>query len=181
MIRDSKRAAEIVQHIRALAKKTKPQPVGLDLNAIVGESASLLQREVTSHRVALRRELAPRLPAVLGDKVQLQQVMINLIINGLQAMAGVEDRPRELVIRSLQDEAGQVLVSVQDSGVGIGRENASRLFDAFFTTKPDGMGMGLSICRTIIEAHGGRVWAAANSGPGATFQFSLPSIRGGAP
>jgi len=181
MIGDSKRAAAIVQHIRALAKKTKSQPVGLDLNAIVDESASLLQREVTSHRVALRRELAPGLPAILGDRVQLQQVMINLIINGLQAMAGVEDRARELVIRSLQDEAGQVLVSVQDSGVGIGRENASRLFDAFFTTKPDGMGMGLSICRTIIEAHGGRVWAAANSGPGATFQFSLPSIRGGAP
>jgi signal transduction histidine kinase len=181
MIGDSKRAAEIVQHIRALNKKTNAHPVGLDLNAIIGESTSLLQREMASHRVALRRELAPLLPAVLGDRVQLQQVMINLIINGLQAMAAVVDRPRELVIRSLQDEAGQVLVSVQDSGVGIDPENANRLFDAFFTTKPDGMGMGLSICRTIIEAHGGRVWAAGNSGPGATFQFSLPSIPEGAP
>jgi signal transduction histidine kinase len=119
---------------------------------------------------------APGLPPVLADKIQLQQVMVNLIINGAQAMATVDDRPRQLVIRSRQDETGQLLVSVQDSGVGINLEHANRLFEAFFTTKSDGMGMGLSICRTIIEGYGGRIWASNNSGPGATFQFSLPSI-----
>jgi signal transduction histidine kinase len=110
----------------------------------------------------------------------LQQVIINLIFNGIQAMAAVDDRSRELVIRSHRDDGAQVLVSVQDSGIGIDPRNASRLFDAFFTTKPDGMGMGLAICRTIVEAHGGRLWASSNAGPGATFQFSLPAIREGA-
>jgi signal transduction histidine kinase len=111
---------------------------------------------------------------ILGDQVQLQQVIINLVMNGIEAMQSVTDRPRELVIRSLQDETQQVLVSVTDRGVGFSTEIADRLFNAFFTTKSSGMGMGLSICRSIVEAHGGRLWATANAPHGATFQFVLP-------
>jgi signal transduction histidine kinase len=119
-------------------------------------------------------ELAPALPMILADRVQLQQVIINLVMNGIEAMQSVSDRPRELVIRSLQDKTQEVLVSVTDCGVGIAAENADRLFNAFFTTKPRGMGMGLSICRSIMEAHNGRLWATANVPHGATFQFTLP-------
>jgi PAS domain S-box-containing protein len=177
MISDGKRASEIVQRIRALTKKSEQQSASVDLNNVIRESVSLVQHEVATQRVALSMDLAPGLPAILGDGVQLQQVVINLLINGIQAMASVNDRVYELTIRSQRDEGGQVLVSVQDSGIGIDPQTAGRLFDAFFTTKPNGMGMGLSICRTIIEAHGGRLWASSNAGPGATFQFSLPSIR----
>jgi signal transduction histidine kinase len=177
MIGDGKRASGIIQRIRALTKKTETQSAPVDLNNVISESVSLVSREVSSHRVALRVELMSGLPSVLGDGLQLQQVIINLIMNGIQAMASVDDRSCELTIRSRADETGQVLVSLQDSGVGIDPQNASRLFDAFFTTKPDGMGMGLSICRTIIDAHGGRLWASGNAGPGATFQFSLPAVR----
>ena len=134
----------------------------------------MVQRELLSHRVSLRTELAPALPMVLADRVQLQQVIINLVINGIEAMQPVTDRPRELEIRSRQDEALQVLVTVKDCGVGISAEDADRLFEPFFTTKSSGMGMGLSICRSIIEAHGGRVWATANVPQGAVFSFTLP-------
>jgi signal transduction histidine kinase len=118
--------------------------------------------------------LTSPLPMILGDRVQLQQVIINLVINGIEAMQSVTDRSRELVIRSGQDETRQAIVSVMDCGVGISAENADRLFNPFFTTKSSGMGMGLSICRSIMEAHGGRLSASKNEGPGATFQFFLP-------
>ena len=134
----------------------------------------MVQRELLRQRVSLRTELAPALPAVLADRVQLQQVIINLVMNGIEAMQPVTGRPRQLVIRSDHDEARQVLVAVEDCGVGISAENAERLFNAFFTTRSGGMGMGLAICRSIIEAHGGRISAANNAGPGATFQFTLP-------
>jgi signal transduction histidine kinase len=133
-----------------------------------------MQREIFNHQVSLRMELAPALPAILGDRVQLQQVIINLVMNGIEAMQSVTDRPRELVIRSRQDEKQLVLASVTDCGVGISAEDADRLFNAFFTTKSGGIGMGLSICRSIMEAHGGRLWATANIPHGATFQFTLP-------
>ncbi len=136
-----------------------------------------MQRQLVSHQVSLRIELAPALPMILGDRVQLQQVLINLMMNGIEAMQSVTDRPRELVIRSAQVEAQQVLVSVTDCGSGISAENADRLFNAFFTTKSSGMGMGLSICRSIVEAHGGRLSTYGNEGPGATFQFVLPLHR----
>jgi signal transduction histidine kinase len=127
--------------------------------------------------VSLRTELAPALPVVLADRIQLQQVLINLVMNGIEAMQAVPDRQRELAIRSHQGEADQVLVTVKDSGVGITAEDAGRLFNAFFTTKTDGMGMGLSICRSIIEAHRGQLSASDNVGPGATFQFALPAYK----
>jgi signal transduction histidine kinase len=133
-----------------------------------------VQGELSSHWVSLRTELAPALPMILADRVQLQQVIINLVMNGIEAMEPVGDRPRELVIRSRGDETHGVLLSVTDCGVGISADDADRLFKAFFTTKPSGMGMGLSICRSIVEAHGGRLSASRNQEAGATFQFVLP-------
>jgi len=124
--------------------------------------------------VALRLELASALPPVLGDRIQLQQVLMNLLINSLQAMAQVTDRSRELLIRSQRHHIDQVLVEVRDSGIGIDQEKADRLFSTFFTTKPDGVGIGLSICRSIIQAHGGQIWASPNTDPGATLQCTLP-------
>jgi PAS domain S-box-containing protein len=181
IISDGARASEVIWRLRALSKKTEPERVPLDLNDIIDDVIPLIQREVINHGVWLRLDLAPELPPVLGDRVQLQQVIINLLINGIQAMASVTVGPRELIIRSRRHEADMVLVAVQDSGIGVAPENVARLFNAFFTTKRDGMGMGLSICRSIVEAHGGRIWASGNTGPGATFQFALPSIQERAP
>jgi C4-dicarboxylate-specific signal transduction histidine kinase len=175
IVRDSNRASDVIQRIRALAKKTEPEMVALDINDVIREAISLEQREMLSQRVSLRTELASALPPVLGDRVQLQQVVINLVMNALEAMAPVTDRPRDMLIRSHQDDANEVLVAVRDSGMGIDSESAERLFNAFFTTKPSGMGMGLSISRSIIVAHGGRLWVSPNADHGATFQFTLPS------
>jgi signal transduction histidine kinase len=177
IIEDGNRAAEVIRRIRALSKNAEPQTAPLDLNDVVNEVIPLVQHELLSHRVSLRMELAPALPVVLADRVLLQQVIINLVINGIEAMRPVTDRPRELVIGSQQGEADQILVVVRDCGVGIPADNADQLFKAFFTTKSSGMGMGLSICRSIIEAHGGRLSASRNVGPGATFQFALPARR----
>jgi PAS domain S-box-containing protein len=174
IIDDGNRASDVIRRVRALANKTDIEKAPLDVNDVVREVITLVQRELTSHGVSLRTELAPALPMILGDRVQLQQVIINLVMNGAEAMQSVTDRPRELVIRSRQDGAHQVLVSVTDCGVGIPAENVDRLFNAFFTTKSSGMGMGLSICRSIMEAHGGRLWATVNVLHGATFQLTLP-------
>jgi len=174
VIDDGNRASEVIRRVRALANKTEIEKVPLDINAVVREVIALVQRELISHQVSLRTELAPALPMILGDRVQLQQVVINLVMNGIEAMQSVTDRPRELVVRSRQDETHRVLVSVTDCGVGISAEHADRLFNAFFTTKSGGMGMGLSICRSIMDGHGGRLWTAANVPHGATFQFTLP-------
>jgi PAS domain S-box-containing protein len=174
MIDDGNRASEVMRRVRALANKTSIEKAPLDVNDVVRETIVLVQRELISHQVLLRMELAPALPMILGDRVQLQQVIINLVMNGVEAMQPVTDRSRELVIRSHQDETQQVLVSVTDCGVGIAAENADRLFNPFFTTKSSGMGMGLSICRSIMEGHGGRLWATANLPHGAMFQFTLP-------
>jgi PAS domain S-box-containing protein len=175
IINDGNRASEVIRRVRALANKTEIEKVPLDVNDVVRETIPLVQRELISHQVLLRMELAPTLPMILGDRVQLQQVIINLVMNGIESMQSVTDRPRELVIRSGQDETEQVLVSVTDCGLGISAENADRLFTAFFTTKSSGMGMGLSICRSIIDAHGGRLWATACEPQGALFQFTIPA------
>jgi PAS domain S-box-containing protein len=174
VINDGIRASDVVRRVRALAHKTDVEKAPLDVNDIVREVIALVQRELASHRVSLRTELAPALPKILGDRVQLQQVIINLVMNGIEAMQAVTDRRRELVIRSRQEEMQRVLLSVTDCGVGISAENANRLFNAFFTTKSSGLGMGLSICRSIVEAHGGRLSASGDEGHGATFQFVLP-------
>ena len=174
IIRDGQRASEVIQRIRALATKTDPQRARLDLHDVIHEVVRLVHREVLGHQVSLRTDLAPALPPVLGDRVQLQQVLINLVINGIDAMTSVTDRPRALLIRAHQLDADRVGVAVQDAGIGIDPVHIDQLFHPFFTTKPSGMGMGLSISRSIIEAHGGRLWAAPNAGPGATFQFILP-------
>jgi C4-dicarboxylate-specific signal transduction histidine kinase len=176
MIGDSRRASEIIQRIRALSRRTELKKTQLGLNEVIEEVVTLLAREVGNHRASLELELGHDLPPVLADRVQLQQVLINLVLNGVQAMAAVTERPRRLTILSGLTEPNNVLVSVRDSGVGLTADDSERLFQTFFTTKPDGMGMGLSICRSIIEAHGGRIWAKSNGDePGAVFNFSLPA------
>jgi signal transduction histidine kinase len=170
-------AGEVITRLRALSRKTAPEMVRLDINEVVNEVLSLIRREISNQQVSVRLDLAASLPPIFGDRVQLQQVILNLLVNGIQAIALVRDRPRELLIRSQADNTAQILVEVGDSGIGIDPAHASLLFNAFFTTKADGMGMGLSICRSIIEAHGGRIWASPNAGPGTTFQFTLPAHR----
>jgi len=177
IIDDGNRAGDVVQRVRGLVSKNTDQKVSLDINEIVNEVIALLHRELLSHRISLRTKLTPAPGVVLGDRVQLQQVILNLIVNSIEAMQPVTGRPRELVIRTQQEEAQQILVAVTDCGVGLTAENANRVFDAFFSTKSGGMGMGLSICRSIVESHGGRLSACGNGGLGATFQFSLPIHR----
>ena len=173
MICDAKRASDVVQRLRMFASKAPAQRLPLDLNATIIESIALLQREIQAHRIVLKTDLAHSLPPVLADRIGLQQVVINLMMNGMQAMEPVTDRLRQLFVRSTV-EADQALVAVQDSGIGLQPVAADRLFTSFFTTRHDGMGLGLSICRSIVESHGGHIWASSNVGPGATFRFTLP-------
>jgi len=173
MVRDGRRAGDIITRIRALSKKTATEKESLDVNAIIQEVVGLVQAEVRRNRVALRTALADGLPPVLGDRVQLQQVVLNLMMNGIEAMRPVEDRARVLVIRTQKGDDGQVRVAVQDCGVGLDSENMDRIFDAFYTTKREGMGLGLSISRSIVENHKGQLRVMANDGPGATFEFTL--------
>jgi PAS domain S-box-containing protein len=173
IIRDGNRAADVVSRVRGLFKKAWPTKERLNINEAIEEVVILTQGEARRNKVALRTELVAHLPAVMADRVQIQQVVMNLILNGIEAMRAVENRQRELVVRTQRGEGDQVRVAVQDSGVGLDPLNAERIFDAFHTTKPGGMGMGLSISRSIVESHGGRLWATANVGPGATFQFTL--------
>jgi signal transduction histidine kinase len=177
IVRDGKRAGEVISRIRALTTKKATFKEPLDLNEAVQDVMALAEGQVRRNRISLRMELTDDLPDVFGDRVQLQQVVLNLVMNGIDAMNTTEDRSRELVVRTQNGEPGQVQVTVQDSGVGLSPQNADRIFEAFFTTKPDGMGMGLAISRSIVENHGGRLWALMNDGPGATFQFTVPRYR----
>jgi C4-dicarboxylate-specific signal transduction histidine kinase len=177
MIRSAVRSSDIIRRLRALSAKGDVRRLVLNLNEVIEEAIAVIDSEVLRNRVLLRLNLASELSSVLGDRIQLQQVIINLLVNATQAMASVSDRPRELLIRSRQHDVNQAIVMVQDSGAGISPDNMGRLFDAFFTTKADGTGIGLSICRCIIEAHGGLIWASRNSGHGAAFYFTLPAIQ----
>jgi PAS domain S-box-containing protein len=174
IVKDSHRAAEIIRGLYALIKNTNPPMVLLDINEIVSESMNIVAHELRRYRVSRRMEFSSDRLVVFGHRIQLQQVLLILIINSMEAMNEVVGRERELVIQLKQEETRQVLVSVTDSGVGLPTENAQRIFDAFVTTKSSGIGMGLSICRSIIQAHGGRIWASPNEPHGATVQFTLP-------
>ncbi len=173
-IRDAERASEVIKRLRALFCKKGATSESLDLNEVTREVVALSLSELERNKVIVRTELAGELPPVQGDRVQLQQVILNLSLNASDAMSGVDDRPRHLVIRTERDEEGRVRLSVRDTGVGFEPQGVDRLFDAFYTTKSSGMGIGLSVSRSIIESHKGRLWATPNEGPGATFSFSIP-------
>jgi len=163
----------VIRRIRALVKKGDTEKTLLDINEVIQEVVSLTHSEIQKSGVVLKMNLACGLPRILGDRIQVQQVILNLVMNGVEAMNTVMDRPRDMLIRSSQYESDKVLVAVQDSGIGIDRQNLAKIFDTFYTTKSQGMGMGLAISRSIVENHGGRLWAVPNDGPGATFQFTL--------
>jgi PAS domain S-box-containing protein len=175
IVSDSTRAADVMGRIRDLIKKTATRKDRLDVNAAIAEVIELTRAEMVKNGVSLTTQFAEDLPPVEGDRVELQQVMLNLIVNAVEAMSETTDGKRELLITTDEREPQGILVAVRDSGPGLAAEDRERAFDSFYTTKPRGMGMGLSICRSIIEAHGGRLWASANTPRGAVFQFTLPA------
>ena len=179
IVADATRASAVVARIRAFIKKAPAETNELDMNDVIQEVLALADRELHENRVLLERQLTKALPRVLADRVQMQQVLLNLIMNGIEAMIAVNDQPRSLRVESRVDESGDILVAVRDSGTGLGSE-ADRVFTPFFTTKANGMGMGLSISRSLVENHGGRLWAAPNVPHGAVFSFTLP-VRTGTP
>jgi PAS domain S-box-containing protein len=173
-IRDGNRASDVITRLRALYSKKEPSPESMDLNEAVREVTALSLTEIQRSGVILRHELADDLPLVVGDRIQLQQVILNMLRNAADAMSTIDDRPRELLVRTERAEGNQVRLSVKDSGIGFTPQAADKIFEAFYTTKTDGMGIGLSISRSIIETHQGRMWATPNDGPGATFSFVIP-------
>jgi len=173
---ECRRATEIIRRVRGLTKREPPHMTRLEINDVVRDVVPIMQRELLNHHATLKTKLDPDLPPALGDRIQLAQVTTNLVMNGIQAMDAVTDRPRELVIESRRGDAGDIIVAVRDSGTGIEPENAGRLFQPFFTTKPEGMGVGLSICQAIILSHGGEIRLRNNVGHGATVEFSVPAI-----
>jgi C4-dicarboxylate-specific signal transduction histidine kinase len=173
-IEDSgRRASEVVSRIRGLLNKSHSEKCRLEINEVIAEVLPLMRGELDKYQTKLYTELQVDLPPVMGDRIELQQVLINLLLNGMEAMASVSDRPRTLMVCSNIANSGEVVVAVRDSGVGLPPNQSGAIFDAFFTTKQSGMGMGLAISRTIIESHGGKLWAAPNQSGGTTFQFSL--------
>ena len=173
IVADATRAGEVINRIRALMKKAPPRKDRLEINGVIVEIIELTRGEAMKYGISVLTELADHLPVVEADRVQLQQVLLNLIVNALEAM-GATKGPRELLISTGKVESSGVVVAVRDSGPGLEAAMLERVFESFYTTKPTGLGMGLSICRSIIEAHGGRLWASRNPRRGATFQFTLP-------
>jgi len=170
---DGIRAGEVIRGLRALARKSGPQLSRLDIDDVIGQVLAIARGELLRRNVVLRTELASGRRSVLGDRVQLQQVLLNLIMNGIEAMSGVTERTRELAVSTLAERSG-VLVAVKDTGAGLDPAVAERMFQPFFTTKPDGLGMGLGICRSIVEAHGGRLWVSPREPHGAEVRFTVP-------
>ena len=179
IVEEDKRAGEVIRGMYLLLKKGEVQLQALDVNKVVHNVLKLLHSDLVNQNVAVHVELALHLPAVNGDSVQLQQVLLNLVVNGCDAMADIEAVDRRLLVRTELADGKDVRVSVADQGYGIPSEKINRIFEPFFTTKMKGMGMGLAVCRTIISAHGGRLWATNNPNRGATFQFTLPTIGKG--
>ena len=173
-LRDGNRVSDVITRLRALFSKREFTLEPLDLNDATQEVIALSLSDLQRNRVVLRSELAKDIPPVIGDRIQLQQVTLNLLRNASDAMVSIEDRPRELLIRTRREREGRVCLSVQDAGIGINPQDLERLFEAFYTTKSAGMGIGLSVSRSIIERHHGRLWAEPNDGPGVTFSFSIP-------
>jgi signal transduction histidine kinase len=177
--RDGKRAGEIIARIRALTRRAATPTEKLDLNQTIQDVLPLVGDEAKRKSVRIQTQFADDLSPVAGDRVQVQQVVLNLVLNGIEAMSSVADRPRELVITTRNVETDQVQVTVEDSGTGLDPTAMDKIFDPFYTTKPSGMGMGLSICRSILQAHGGRLWAEAKDGPGTIFHVMLPRYQEG--
>jgi signal transduction histidine kinase len=175
VVNDTYRAGDIVGRIRDQVKKVPPRMEDVDLNDAIEEVIALVRGELSKHRVSIQTQLAEGLSPVHGDRVQLQQVMLNLILNAIEAMIGVDDEVRELVISTESSPSEGLLVAVGDSGPGVAPEDRERIFESFYTTKASGVGIGLSICRSIIDAHGGRLWADAHQPRGAVFRFTLPA------
>jgi len=181
IVRDGRRASEVLKRIRAMSKNTVPERGPVDVNHAIAEVLALTRDELQRNRVAVQADLRIKLPTIMADRVQLQQVVLNLVMNGIDAMRAITDRPRILTVRSQLNDQGNIVVNVVDSGVGLDPANRDRIFESFFTTKPEGMGMGLAISNTIIEAHRGRLWAESGSPFGAVFGFTLPLAAGVSP
>jgi signal transduction histidine kinase len=177
-VRDAGRAADIIDRIRSLYKRASPERRLVSIDEIIADLITLLDDEAKQHSVVIRTEFAESLPRIMADSVQVQQVLMNLMLNAIQAM---KDAGGELVIKSQQTDDGKMLISVSDSGLGLPAEKADQIFDPFFTTKSEGSGMGLAISRSIVESHGGRLWASTNTVRGATFYFTLPIQTTAAP
>jgi signal transduction histidine kinase len=173
-LRDGRRASEVITQLRALFRKRDFTLELLDLNQVIQEVLALSRSDLQRSQIVLHPELAPGLPTIMGDRIQLQQVIFNLLRNAVDAMVHVHDRPRLLRIRTEPENGDRVCVSVRDAGVGIDAQSVSKVFEAFYTTKSDGLGIGLSISRSIVESHHGRLWVEPNDGPGATFLLSIP-------
>jgi C4-dicarboxylate-specific signal transduction histidine kinase len=174
IIRDGRRAADIVSRIREFSKKAPARNENLDINEAILEIMTLTRVAISEHGISVKMQLSEDLPCILGDRVQLQQVILNLIMNAIEAMSELREESRELLISTDEDEPGSLVVAISDSGAGLPQANPERVFEAFYTTKSSGLGMGLPICRSIIEAHGGRLWATVNVPRGAVFQFTVP-------
>jgi signal transduction histidine kinase len=172
MVRDARRAADIIDRVRLLYQKGSPQLDIVDVNEVIRDMVIVLHNEANRHSVTMHTDLAEELPKVMADRVQLQQALMNLMLNGIEAM---RDTRGELSIKSQLADDSRLLISIADTGVGLPSEKIDKIFNAFFTTKSQGTGLGLAITRSIVESHGGRIWATANSGRGATFSFTLPS------
>jgi len=178
IISDGRRASAVLGRVRQLAKKSAPERAPVDVNGAISEVLSLTRQELQRSEVTARTELDPSLPPVLADRIQVQQVVLNLVMNGIDAMRGVKDRARVLRVKSAVAPPAAVAVTVEDTGIGFGNNDPDHIFETFFTTEADGIGMGLSISRSIVQAHGGRMWASTGSQIGAAFSFTLAASAG---